>query len=54
MEVQLAIGSRRSFRDLDPAMIDAIAVEVPLAQAIPRAHELMEGKLRGRVVVTIG
>ena len=27
---------------------------VPLDQAIPRAHELMEGKLRGRVVVTIG
>ena len=44
----------RLARDLDPAMIDAIAVEVPLAQAIPRAHELMEGKLRGRVVVTIG
>ena len=35
-------------------MIDAIAVDVPLDQAIPRAHELMEGKLRGRVVVTIG
>jgi len=40
--------------DLDPAMIEAIAVDIPLEQAIPRAHELMDGKLRGRVVVTIG
>jgi acrylyl-CoA reductase (NADPH) len=40
--------------DLDPAMIEAIAVNVPLEQAISRAHELMDGKLRGRVVVTIG
>jgi acrylyl-CoA reductase (NADPH) len=44
----------RLARDLDPAVIDAIAVDVPLDQAISRAHDLMEGKLRGRVVVTIG
>lgn len=44
----------RLARDLDPALLEAIAVDIPLAQAIERAGELMEGKLRGRVVVTIG
>jgi acrylyl-CoA reductase (NADPH) len=44
----------RLARDLDPARLEAIAVDIPLEQAIARAAELMEGKLRGRVVVTIG
>jgi acrylyl-CoA reductase (NADPH) len=44
----------RLARDLDPARLEAIAVDIPLDQAIARAAELMEGKLRGRVVVTIG
>ena len=44
----------RLARDLDPALIDAIAVDIPLEQAIERAQDLMAGKLRGRVVVTIG
>ena len=43
----------RLARDLDPALLEAIAVDIPLEQAIVRAGELMEGKLRGRVVVTI-
>lgn len=43
----------RLARDLDPALLEAIAVDIPLEQAIERAGELMEGKLRGRVVVTI-
>lgn len=44
----------RLARDLDPARIEAIAVEIPFEQVIARAGDLMEGKLRGRVVVTIG
>ncbi len=45
---------RRLARDLDPTRLAAIATEVPLEQAIERAQDLMAGKLRGRVVVTIG
>ena len=44
----------RLARDLDPKRLEAIAVDIPLEQAIERAGDLMEGKLRGRVVVTIG
>jgi acrylyl-CoA reductase (NADPH) len=44
----------RLARDLDPALLQAIATEITLEEAIPRAHDLIEGKLRGRVVVTIG
>jgi acrylyl-CoA reductase (NADPH) len=44
----------RLARDLDPQQLEAIAVDIPLDQAISRAGDLMEGKLRGRVVVTIG
>lgn len=40
--------------DLEPALLEAIAVDIPLDEAIARAGELMEGKLRGRAVVTIG
>jgi len=39
--------------DLDPARLDRIAVEIGLDEAIPRAHDLMSGKQRGRVVVRI-
>jgi acrylyl-CoA reductase (NADPH) len=45
---------RRLARDLDPQRLEAIAVDVPLEQAIARAQDLMAGKLRGRVVVSIG
>jgi acrylyl-CoA reductase (NADPH) len=44
---------QRLARDLDPALLDGIATEIGLDEAIPRAAELMEGKLRGRVVVRI-
>jgi acrylyl-CoA reductase (NADPH) len=43
----------RLARDLDPALLESIAAEITLADAIPRARDLIEGKLRGRVVVTI-
>jgi acrylyl-CoA reductase (NADPH) len=45
---------RRLAQDLDPKHLEAIAVEVPLSQAIERAQDLMAGKLRGRIVVSIG
>ena len=44
---------RRLARDLDPAKLEAITSEVSLEEAIARAQALMEGKVRGRIVVTI-
>ena len=43
----------RLARDLDPAKLEAITEEVPLAEAPARAADLMAGKVRGRVVVKI-
>ena len=39
--------------DLDPAKLKSITEVVPLAEAIPKAHELMQGKVRGRIAVSI-
>ena len=41
----------RLARDLDPAKLDAITTELPLAEAIDGARQLMEGKVRGRIVI---
>jgi acrylyl-CoA reductase (NADPH) len=43
----------RLARDLDPAKLDTMVQEVSLAQAPAKAAELMDGKVRGRVVVRI-
>jgi acrylyl-CoA reductase (NADPH) len=43
----------RLARDLDPAKLDVIANEIPLAGAIAAASDLMEGKVRGRIVVNV-
>lgn len=43
----------RLARDLDPASLDVIARDIALADAIGTATELMEGRLRGRVVVDV-
>ena len=43
----------RLAQDLDPAKLEAMVEEVPLAQAPAKAAQLMEGKVRGRVVVRI-
>jgi acrylyl-CoA reductase (NADPH) len=56
--VMAPIGSRREAWarlavDLDPARLAAITEVVPLADAIGKAHQLMRGKVRGRIVVTI-
>ena len=40
--------------DLDPALLETIVEEVPLAQAPAKAELLMQGKVRGRIVVKIG
>jgi acrylyl-CoA reductase (NADPH) len=43
----------RLARDLDPVKLESIAEEVPLEAAVERAHGLMQGKVRGRIVVRI-
>jgi acrylyl-CoA reductase (NADPH) len=44
----------RLARDLDPAKLETLIEEVPLSGAIHKAHALMAGQVRGRVVVRIG
>ena len=41
----------RLAQDLDAAKLDAITTEVPLSAAIDHAQRLMDGKVRGRIVV---
>lgn len=43
----------RLARDLDLALLESMIVEVPLESAIAKAQELMDGKVRGRVVVKV-
>lgn len=43
----------RLARDLDPAKLEAMIDEVPLDQAMVKAQALMDGQVRGRVVVRI-
>ena len=40
-------------RDLDVSKLDLITHEIALSDAIPAAAELLEGKIRGRVVVDV-
>lgn len=44
----------RLARDLDPVLLESMVEEVSLEDAIAKAHDLMAGKVRGRVVVKIG
>jgi acrylyl-CoA reductase (NADPH) len=44
----------RLARDLDPALLETMVEEVPLSGAIDKAHALMAGQVRGRVLVRIG
>ena len=41
----------RLAKEVDAAAVSAIATEIPLAQAIPVAAELLEGRVKGRVIV---
>ena len=43
----------RLARDLDPALLESMVEEIPLAEAPARAADLMQGKVRGRLVVRI-
>jgi acrylyl-CoA reductase (NADPH) len=43
----------RLARDLDPALLEAITHEIGLGEAIATAGELLQGKVRGRVVVDV-
>ncbi|MEO7937410.1 MAG: MDR family oxidoreductase [Burkholderiaceae bacterium] len=49
---QVAWG--RLARDLDPALLETMMDEIALADVVGKAHALMEGKVRGRVVVRTG
>ena len=44
----------RLARDLDPALLETLIEEIPLIGAIEKAHAMMAGQVRGRVVVRIG
>lgn len=43
----------RLAKDLDPALLEVIAREITLAQAVQVAADLLDGKVRGRVVVNV-
>jgi acrylyl-CoA reductase (NADPH) len=51
-EPRLAAWQRLS-DELDPAVLDSIAEEVGLADVVAAAGRLMEGKVRGRIVVDV-
>ena len=40
-------------RDLDPALLERMTEEIALTDAIARAHDLVAGRVRGRLVVRI-
>ncbi len=39
--------------DLDPELLDGMTTTIPLADAVPRAPELLAGRVRGRTVVDV-
>ena len=43
----------RLARDLEPARLQAMVQEVGLSDAIDRAHDLLAGRVRGRIVVQV-
>ena len=51
--LNLAVNVSSVARDLDGAALDVIATEIGLADAIATAAELLQGKVRGRVVVNV-
>ncbi len=51
-ERRLAAWERLA-RDLDPARLEAIAREVPLSEAIVAAGQLLDGQVRGRIIVDV-
>lgn len=47
------VAWQRLANDLDPALLDSIATEVGLADAVQAAADLIDGKVRGRVLVDV-
>ncbi|UGT61240.1 MDR family oxidoreductase [Nocardia asteroides] len=43
----------RLARDLDPGVLDSIATEIPLGEAIAAAGRFIDGTVRGRIVVDV-
>jgi acrylyl-CoA reductase (NADPH) len=43
----------RLAKDLDPAKLEAMTREIPLADALPAAGDILAGKVRGRLVVDV-
>ena len=43
----------RLARDLDTDLLESMVQEVPLEAVVAKAHDLMDGKICGRVVVKI-
>jgi acrylyl-CoA reductase (NADPH) len=48
---QRELAWARLARDLDPRLLESMTEEIGLEQAIARAADLMDGKVRGRIVV---
>ncbi|WP_342630158.1 MDR family oxidoreductase [Nguyenibacter vanlangensis] len=44
---------RRLAQDLDPAELETMTQDIALSDAIPAATDLLEGRIRGRVVVSL-
>ncbi len=47
------VAWQRLARDLDPSLLDLIATEIGLSQVIATAADLLDGKVRGRVLVDV-
>ncbi|WP_165189730.1 MDR family oxidoreductase [Caulobacter soli] len=47
------VAWERLARDLDPALLELIATEISLAEAVGVAADLLDGKVRGRVLVDV-
>jgi acrylyl-CoA reductase (NADPH) len=39
--------------DLDPELLDQMTTEIGLADAVGRASEILDGRVRGRTVVNV-
>ena len=56
MEENIGIGVPECslfMRDLDASKLEMLSSEIGLSEAIPMAGKLLEGKVRGRVLVDI-
>lgn len=47
------VAWERLARDLDPAMLETMTREIPLTEVIGAATDLLDGRVRGRVVVDV-